>query len=232
MTDKIIQIKGIGSVIFSKNRLSKNIKISVKPDKSVLVSFPYYASRKSVIEFVQKNEAWIKNQQSKLETRLTRFSEGSVFKTKHFSISFSQGFENKARKKEGNVFLTVKDFSSSESQAFIEKVIAEIYRFEAKNILPARLSKLAEQFGFSFNKVTIRNNKRNWGSCSSRNNISLNLQMMKMPDNLIDYILLHELVHTEIKNHSPKFWEKLNQVTGNKARLLAKETRRYSTYLL
>ena len=231
MTDKIIQIKGIGSVIFSKNRLSKNIKISVKPDKSVLVSFPYYASRKSVIEFVQKNETWIQGQQSKIEARLNPFSEGSVFKTKHFTISFSQGFENKARKKEGNVFLTVKDFSSSESQAFIERVIAEIYRFEAKNILPARLSKLAEQFGFSFNKVTIRNNKRNWGSCSSRNNKSLNLQMMKMPDNLIDYILLHELVHTEIKNHSPKFWEKLNQVTGNKARLLAKETRQYSTYI-
>ena len=232
MTNKAVQLKDIGSIIFSRNRRSKSIKISVKPDKSVLVSFPYFVSSKSVIEFVQKNKAWIQSQQSKLEARLNRFSDGSVFKTKHFTVSFSQGFENKARKKEGNILIMVKDFSSTESQVFIEKVITEIYRFEAKNILPARLNKLAEQFGFSFNNVTVRNNKLNWGSCSSRNNISLNLQMMKMPDNLIDYILLHELVHTEIKNHGPKFWERLNQVTGNKARALAKEARQYSTYSL
>ena len=232
MANNVVQLQGIGSVIFLKNRRSKSIKISVKPDKSVLVSFPYYASKKSVIEFVQKNKEWIQNQQSKFETRLNQFSEGSVFKTKHFIISFSQGFEYRASRKEGNFLITVKDFSSTESRLFIEKIIAEIYRFEAKNILPARLSKLAEQFGFSFNNVTIRNNKRNWGSCSARNNISLNLQMMKMPDKLIDYILLHELVHTEIKNHSQKFWEKLNQVTGNKVRALAKEVRQYSTYSL
>ena len=232
MTNKVVQLKGIGSVTFSKNKRSKNIKISVKPDKSVLVSFPYYTSSKSIIEFVQKNESWIQRQQSKLEVRLNRFSDGSVFKTKHFIISFSQGFENKVRKKEENILITVKDFSSAESRVFIENVITEIYRFEAKNILPARLNKLAEQFGFSFNNVSIRNNKLNWGSCSSRNNISLNLQIMKMPDKLIDYILLHELVHTEIKNHGPKFWEKLNLITENKARTLAKEAKQYSTYSL
>ena len=225
-------MKGIGSVAFSRNRRSKSIKISVKPDKSVLVSFPYHVSSKSVIEFVKKNEAWIQRQQSKFEIRLNLFSDGSVFKTKHFIVNFSQGFENKAKKKDENVFITIKDFSSAESRVFIEKTITEIYRFEAKNILPSRLKKLAEQFGFSFNNVTVRNNKRNWGSCSSRNNISLNLQMMKMPDKLIDYILLHELVHTEIKNHSPKFWEKLNTVTDNKARALAKEVKQYSTYFI
>jgi predicted metal-dependent hydrolase len=232
MTNKVVHLKGIGLVTFSKNLRSKNIKISVKPDKSVLVSFPYYASSKSVIAFVQKNEAWIYHQQSKFEARLNRFFDGSVFNTKHFIVRFSQGDENKARKKEGNVFLTVKDFSSDESMVFIEKVITEIYRLEAKNILPARLSKLAGEFGFSFNRVTIRDNKRNWGSCSSKNNISLNLQMMKLPDKLIDYILLHELVHTEIKNHGPKFWEKLNSITGNKARVLAKEVKQFSTYTL
>lgn len=56
--------------------------------------------------------------------------------------------------------------------------------------------------------------------------------MMKLPDDLIDYILLHELVHTEIKNHGPQFWEKLDKITGGEARQLAKKVREYSTYTL
>jgi hypothetical protein len=92
------------------------------------------------------------------------------------------------------------------------------------------LIELAQKHGFQVNKINIRNNKRNWGSCSARNNISLNLQMMKLPDELIDYILLHELVHTKIKNHGLLFWQKLDELTGSKARELSKQVRRYSTY--
>jgi predicted metal-dependent hydrolase len=114
----------------------------------------------------------------------------------------------------------------------MEDILTQIYRFEAKKILPPRLSELAKHYNFTYQKVTIRNNKRNWGSCSSINNISLNLQMMKLPYELIDYILLHELVHTEIKNHSARFWEKLNEVTNNTARELAKQVKQYSTYTL
>jgi predicted metal-dependent hydrolase len=94
------------------------------------------------------------------------------------------------------------------------------------------LHELAEKHQFQYNKVTIRNNKRNWGSCSSKNNISLNLQMMKLPDELIDYILLHELVHTEIKNHGQGFWNKLNSVTNNRAKEQSKQVRKYTTYTL
>ena len=115
---------------------------------------------------------------------------------------------------------------------FIEKIITDVYRFEAKKILPAKLNELANLNGFSFSRITIRNNKRNWGSCSSKNNISLNLQMMKLPDELIDYILLHELVHTEVKNHGPQFWERLNQVSDNRARELSKQVKQFSTYNL
>lgn len=55
---------------------------------------------------------------------------------------------------------------------------------------------------------------------------------MKLPDHLIDYILLHELVHTEIKDHGDRFWKKLDEITGNKAKELAREVKKYSTYTL
>jgi hypothetical protein len=105
-----------------------------------------------------------------------------------------------------------------------------VYRFEAKKYLPKRLIELASLHGFQYNRVTIRNNKSNWGSCSSQNNINLNLHLMKLPEYLIDYILLHELVHTKEKNHGAGFYAILDRVTGNKARELAKEVKQYSTY--
>ena len=132
-------------------------------------------------------------------------------------ITFLQGESNRVMKRGEQIQVIVQDFDSETSKAFIEDVVTEVYRIEAKMHLPKRLSVLAAQHGFSFSKMTIRDNRRNWGSCSSQNNISLNLQMMKLPEELIDYILLHELVHTEIKNHGPKFWQRLDEVSNGQA---------------
>jgi predicted metal-dependent hydrolase len=230
MPGKVVQFKTIGTVSFFQNRRSKNIKISVKPDKTVLVSFPFYCTSKEVLSFVQKNEEWIIHQQQKMEALKSRVNEESTINTKLHIVFFSTGESYFVETKNAVVTITVKEFDSDFSQNFIEDVLTQIYRVEAKKLLPTRLEELANKNNFRFQKVTIRNNKRNWGSCSSRNNISLNLQLMKLPDELIDYILLHELVHTEIKNHGPEFWKKLNEITNNNARQLAKQVKKYSTY--
>lgn len=232
MASQVVQLKHIGNVTFSQNKRSKNIKVSVKADKTVLVSFPFYVSGKEALSFVVKNEAWIRRQQLKMELRKTKIKVDSELRTKLHTIVFLRGAENKVQKEGNSIHITVPEFDSEQSHTFIETHVTEVYRFEAKNLLPTRLAELARRHGFKFNKVTIRNNRRNWGSCSSRNNISLNLQMMKLPIKLIDYILLHELVHTEIKNHSSKFWDKLNEVSNNRARELAREVKKYSTYTL
>lgn len=86
---------------------------------------------------------------------------------------------------------------------------------EAKKELLARLKCLASQHGFQFNRVTIRNQKTRWGSCSSKNNINLNVNLVRLPQELIDYVLLHELVHTRVKNHGPNFWAELDQYLGD-----------------
>ena len=232
MAGKVVQFKNIGAVQFNRNKRSKNIKISVKPDKSVLVSFPFYCTTKEAMLFVQKNEKWVLDQQKKMEQRKNKINADSTIKTKLHTVQFVLGEKYNIEPKGSNVLITVKDFETERSQLVIEDLLIQIYRYEAQKILPARLAELAEKYGFRFQKVTIRNNKRNWGSCSSKNNISLNLQMMKLPDNLIDYILLHELVHTEIKDHSQNFWNRLNELTNNNARELSKEVKQYSTYTL
>ena len=83
------------------------------------------------------------------------------------------------------------------------------YREFAKQYLSLRIVQLAEQHGFEFNRLFIREQKTRWGSCSSRGNISLNWKLLKAPVAVSDYVILHELVHTEIMNHSAEFWRRV-----------------------
>ncbi|RIH65589.1 M48 family peptidase [Mariniphaga sediminis] len=232
MPNKVVHFKSIGPVTFSRNRRSKNIKISVKPDKSVLVSFPFFISEDEVLAFLTRNEDWISRQQKKADAGRTPYDTGSTIKTKLHTLEMHHGETGKVETDGKMIKIFAADFNTEEARFLLEDILTQIYRFEARKLLPARLQELAREHGFRYGKVSIRNNKRNWGSCSSRNNISLNLHMMKLPDELIDYILLHELVHTEIKNHGPLFWEKLDKHTNYRARELSGQVKKYSTYIL
>ncbi len=86
---------------------------------------------------------------------------------------------------------------------------------KGKIYLINRLEQLSKKYNLKYNKVTIRNQKTRWGSCSKHNNISLNIQLLILPDRLIDYVILHELVHTIVKNHSFKFWDTLSKYEPN-----------------
>ncbi|MFC1990575.1 M48 family metallopeptidase [Chloroflexota bacterium] len=63
--------------------------------------------------------------------------------------------------------------------------------------------------------MSIRNQKTRWGSCSHKNNINLNMKLVLLPDELVDYVILHELVHTRIHNHSKRFWVELDKYVGD-----------------
>ena len=98
---------------------------------------------------------------------------------------------------------------------------------KAKGALIMRLREIADLHGFHYAKVTIRKQKTRWGSCSAKNNISLNINLVRLPDQLRDYVMLHELVHTRIKNHSKEFWAELDKAVGGNAKALAKKVRNY-----
>ncbi len=82
---------------------------------------------------------------------------------------------------------------------------------DAKRKLKAKMNKLADQHGFTYNRVSFRNQRTRWGSCSTNNDISLNIKLALLPEDLIDYVILHELVHTRVKNHAPGFWEEMGK---------------------
>ncbi len=90
-----------------------------------------------------------------------------------------------------------------------------------------RLVELAEYHGYFFNKVTFRHQKTRWGSCSAKNNISLNINLARLPQELCDYVLLHELAHTRVKNHSKQFWAELDIITDYRAKELRKRMSKY-----
>ena len=97
----------------------------------------------------------------------------------------------------------------------------EQLRKKAKAELPSRLDELAARYGFAYNKVTIKHNSSNWGSCSARNNINLNLNIVRLPKALQDYILLHELCHLRHHDHGHRFHLLLEHVlTDNLLKLV------------
>jgi predicted metal-dependent hydrolase len=98
----------------------------------------------------------------------------------------------------------------------------EELRRRAKAELPVRLAELASRYGFVYNRVAIKHNSTNWGSCSSRNNINLNINIVRLPFVLRDYILLHELCHLRHHDHGEGFHLLLEHVlTDNLMKLLA-----------
>ena len=83
-------------------------------------------------------------------------------------------------------------------------MIGRALRHEALRVLSKRLAALAARYGFSYTRVTVRDMRTRWGSCSSERRISLALSLMTLPEHLIDYVLLHELCHTVEINHQIK----------------------------
>jgi hypothetical protein len=180
---QIIEVEGVGPILFERSKRAKHLIIHVKPATGVRVAVPYGVSMDKAEKIVRNKISWIQKQQAKID---------------------------KIRQKYG----------------FLLKDFGRINKAAARRKLIHRLEKLAEWHGFNYNRVFIRNQKTRWGSCSTSNNINLNMKLVLLPDELIDYVILHELLHTQIKNHSRGFWTELDRLVG-KAKHFAKQLKEY-----
>ncbi len=236
MSSKLVEIETLGNILFKKNRRSKNISIRIKPFTGAVVSLPYYVSYRAAEEFVYSKKEWIKKNLEKIkneESKRLIFDENTQFKTRDHLLKIEANNSGKISTYVSKWAINVKypkqlDVKDAEVQNAIRKGIIKALRKEAKEYLPERVEILADRYGFKYNKLFIKNLRSRWGSCSGKNNINLNLHLMKLPDRLVDYVILHELVHTVEKNHGNHFWASLQAIVGN-AKALSKEVKSYST---
>ena len=126
-----------------------------------------------------------------------------------------QSFKNAQKFVESRLDWIKTNKQSMNVQLEKKRNLPEIDRKVARKILCRRIGELAQLHNFVYNRVSIRKQKTRWGSCSTKNNINLNANLLHLPPELIDYVLLHELVHTRVKNHSKDFWDELETVVPN-----------------
>ncbi len=113
--------------------------------------------------------------------------------------------------------------SPEEERARIEEL-----RRAAKADLPARTERIAAQLGLRYGRLTIRAARTKWGSCTSRNDLSLSLFLMTLPEHLRDYVIVHELCHTVHHDHSPQFHALVDRCVGGREKAPARELRGYT----
>tara|TARA_B100000674_G_scaffold472864_1_gene463173 strand:+ start:23 stop:742 length:720 start_codon:yes stop_codon:yes gene_type:complete len=235
MKEQSYVINGI-NVVLKKNSKAKNISISIQPFKGVRVTVPRYATFKQALSFVNHKMKWIESKYTKIKLTEAKYSEfkiDTVFSTRNHQLIIQQKNIEKinSKIKDGKIIVNLpflERIEKIEIQKFIRSKIEEAWRLEAKEILPVRIEKLAKENKLNYNKLTIKNTRSRWGSCSYNNNINLSLHLMRLPDHLIDYVLLHELAHTKIKNHSKEFWNFLDEISNYKGRILDKELKEHS----
>ena len=234
---KILNIEGIGQILLISRPGRGSIKITLKPYRGVEVYYSHPNSESDAISFVHTKRAWIIKKMEKIrntEEKQTIFSADSTFTTKYHTLKLEgHNKENFLLKRDTKEGVTVYypqgvDFNNDKVQQVIRRAIVELLRMEAQTYLPVRLKDLADKHGLTYGNVSVKNVSSRWGSCSTRNNINLNVHLMRLPDAMADYVLLHELAHITEKNHGPAFWSLLDKYCGGQAKTLDRDLKDFS----
>lgn len=136
--------------------------------------------------------------------KMVLFVEGEklLFLGKHYSIT-----QSKTKK----IKIINKKIFVPEGKG-IKKLIINWYKLKSKEIFCRIADKLSIKNGLHYNKIKITTASKRWGSCSKDNNICLNWKLLQTPKTVIEYVILHELIHTKIKNHKKEFWDLLKSI--------------------
>ncbi len=211
MAQKQIHLTDIGEVRLQKRKGARSIRITVGHDGSLRVSMPPWSPYKVGEAFVISKKDWITKQQIHKSPHV--FSPNKRIGKAH-RLTFIHEQRSNITSRVSKTELVVRvPLGTITTQADVQKIVhagaIRALKQEANSLLPQRLNTLASKHGFAYRSASVKRLKSRWGSCSSRQEIALNCYLMQLPWELIDYVLLHELLHTRVMAHGSKFWSEL-----------------------
>lgn len=195
--------------IYFVRKKVKNITLRVRNDGTAYCTIPLRTSLEYASKFVDEHKHWLNKQRKKLQ----KLSEALLQPQEHEIVFRGEIYQHIKNETLGTLSLFDHEHKTIRTSKNMndDNEREEWYIEQALRIIPQRVRFFAEQFGFSYGRITIRNQKTKWGSCSARKNLNFNYKLVKMPDYVLDYIVIHELVHTEFLHHGISFWQKVEQ---------------------
>lgn len=196
-----------------KRKNSRSIRLTITPEGQTKVSIPRWASYDAGVKFAYSRLDWIK----KHRQQPAGLGDGQRIGKAH-RLRFScrpEASKITSRVSRSEAVITYPpslDVNAPAVQEAARRAAVRALRVEAEVLLPQRLAALSAEHGFTYNKVTIKQMKSRWGSCDRQRNIVLNLFLMQLSWDQIDYVLLHELTHTEVLRHGPDFWQAMERI--------------------
>ena len=215
MPHKDFDVEGIGKVTIFKRRASRSLRLTVAPTGLVRVSIPLWAPYQAGLSFVLSRRGWINSQT--LHAVQAPLAHGmGIGKTRRLSLIQDPEVARTKTSVRGNevVVWHHPDIlpGGSAVQRAAEAACWRALKTEATLLLTPRVNQLAAQYGFSYRSLNFKRMKSRWGSCDQRTNIVLNIFLMQLPWDCIDYVILHELTHTRVLHHGPDFWQAFDAV--------------------
>jgi|LGVF01.2.fsa_nt_gb predicted metal-dependent hydrolase len=194
----------------------KTIEIRIEPNGLVKLKLPMGASKKVVSHVFDKKATWIDEKvkfalSHALPRRLYKTGEKVLFLGEKHTLKITRRPTDK-----GKISFVDQEFilivPENVTNEFMRNMLIALYKKLLKRVILERIHHFQSSFSVLVNKVTIRDQKTRWGSCSSGRNLSFNYRLLMAPKGVIDYIVIHEMSHLEHMNHSKVFWQKVHEV--------------------
>jgi len=228
----IITDEEFGEIVVKKRSLAKTVSLKIAPDGRIQITIPPYAPLLAAKALIKTSRKQIRELVSQYREKLS-YTENRQIGKSHNLLIQTTAKPSSVKIVGTQILAKINEAESVESaanQQLIRSKILAALRKEAKSYLPRRLSFLAKEHGFSFARSKITHSSSRWGSCSSSGTISLNIGMMNLPFELIDYVIIHELCHTRHMNHSMKFWDEVAKFDPH-YKIHRNELKKYSPYI-
>lgn len=197
-----------GAITLRRSHLARRVKLKMDTAGQLSISLPLGVPKFFAKRLVNQSRDFIREHRAKFNQERAVLNHGDIIgKTHRLHIAPGESYASRLVGTTLQITLPhAQVIGSNESQNFIKEAALKALRVQAKSYLSRRLQTLADTHGFRYTKLRFNTAGTRWGSCSSRQAINLNIWLMQLPFELIDYVLVHELCHTHHMNHSADFW--------------------------